>query len=306
MSQPPNYVVRQDSGGKLKLLLIRDPRATHVAKISPGAAVSLSQTNSTTSSQQQRATTSSTSHVTITAVPTKLRLPDRPGTASSASSSSFGASLSPTLLTHAANQAMGQAALVPSSSRARNTSTKVDGGGEGGGRVKGGKIVKLNNSKSPKKSPPTVKLHTSVLQSHSTSPHAPSGSSESPGVISGSVKTDHIQHMLPASRVRTIMRTDVHTSSTTNGISQDSVALVAKATELFIAQLARDAHMVAVSAAERDVHYCHLSTAVRKAKKTEFLHDILPGKVVVRDYLESLGNQTDHTHSNNCSADSSQ
>ena len=306
MSQPPNYVVRQDSGGKLKLLLIRDPRATHVAKISPvkkqpGAAVSLSQTNSTTSSQQQRATTSSTSHVTITAVPTKLRLPDRPsvaGTASSASSSSFGASLSPTLLTHAANQAMGQAALVPSSGRARSTSTKVDGGGGGGGRVKGGKIVKLNNSKSPKKSPPTAKLHTSVLHSsHSTSPHAPSGSSESPGLF---------QRMLPVSRVRTIMRTDVHTASTTNSISQDSVVLVAKATELFIAQLARDAHMVAVSAAERDVHYCHLSTAVRKEKKTEFLHDILPGKVVVRDHLESLGNQTDHTHSNNCSADSSQ
>lgn len=84
------------------------------------------------------------------------------------------------------------------------------------------------------------------------------------------------------------------------------MALVAKATELFIAQLARDAHKVAMAAAERDVSYRHLSTAVRRAKKTEFLHDILPGKVVVRDHLGLLGSQTDHTHSNNGSTHSSQ
>ena len=303
MTQPPNYVVRQDAGGKLKLLLIRDPRAAHVARISP--VKKQPETTVSLSSAPQRAATSSSSvHVTITpavAAPTTLCLSDRPTvgvTSSSASSSSFGSSLSPTLLTHAASQAMGQAT---STSGALTTSGKVGGGGgerkADGMRAKGGKIVKLSSSKSPKKS---TKLHSSVIHTTSTHSLSTSDSSQSSRPVA---KTDH---MLPVSRVRTIMRTDVHTSNTTQSIGQDAVALVAKATKLFIAQLAREAHKVAVSAAERDVSYRHLSTAVRRGKRTEFLHDILPGKVVVRDYMVSLGNHTDHTHNSNNSASSSE
>ena len=88
-------------------------------------------------------------------------------------------------------------------------------------------------------------------------------------------------------------------------VSQDSVALVTKAAELFIAQLARGAHKVAMAAAERDVSYGHLATSVRREDRTEFLHDILPEKVVVRDYLALLGNQTDHTHTDASTSSSS-
>ena len=108
---------------------------------------------------------------------------------------------------------------------------------------------------------------------------------------------------LPMSRVKTIMRTNVKSSAqSTHGVSQDSVALVAKATEFFIAQLAREAHKVSVAAARSEVSYNDLSSAVNRCGELKFLQDIVPEKVVVRDYLASLGNQPDHTHTLSSSA----
>ena len=312
MSQVPNYVVRQDSGGgELKLLLIRDPRAAHAAaKISPLKKASSSSLSSPAASRTPSAP-SITSFATQQA--TKSPQKRRPAaisissgiststsvTTSSASSSGGVSALSPTSLTQAANEAMALANLVRSAQDAG--AAPAAGKKAGDGRVKGGRIVKLQQTKTtptivPKKPP---KSSTGSAHPHGSAKPRPQSPLSTAVVLKPaqrSVPVPKHQSLLPLSRVRTIMRTDVHSTHSTQVVSQDSVALVTKATELFIVQLAKEAHKVAVADARRDVSYGHLAKSIRKTGQTTFLHDVIPEKVLVSDYLASLGNQPDHTH----------
>ena len=323
MSQVPNYVVRQDSGGgELKLLLIRDPRAAHAAaKISPLKKASSSSLSSPAASRTPSAL-SITSFATQQA--TKSPHKRKPAainissgiststspcvTTSSASSSGGVSALSPTSLTLAANEAMALANLVRSAQDAGEAPAAEKKAGDG--RVKGGRIVKLQQTKTtptivPKKPP---KSSTGSAHPHGSAKPRPQSPLSTAVVLKPSQRSVPVpkhQSLLPLSRVRTIMRTDVHSTHSTQVVSQDSVALVTKATELFIVQLAKEAHKVAVADARRDVSYGHLAKSVRKTGQTTFLNDVIPEKVLVSDYLASLGNQPDHTHDLSTSSSSS-
>lgn len=318
MTQTPSYVVRSDAGGELKLLLVRDPRATHVAsKISPMKKEPPSQV-ALNVAPASSAPTSSAPTASSTVSIQQLNTSPRKIKAFVTESSSSVSMLSPTSLTQAASEAM---ALVRISSASQGSGATVQtmvGKKAEGGRVKGGRIVKLQPSKTspvvvPKKlskSPTAVPL---ISAPHTTSPHTnkppqPRFSPPHTDILKPAPKRavpiPKHQLILPVSRIRTIMRTNVQSTHTTHNVSQDSVALVTKATELFIAQLAKEAHKISMATAKRDVSYGHLATSVRKTDRTTFLHDVIPEKVLVSDYLASHGNHPDHTH-NTLSSDTS-
>ena len=286
MSQPPpNYVVRQETGGKLKLLLVRDPRATHVAKISPVKASE---------------TTPRSAHV-----PSSSTTLSETATASSRGGDGSGAP-SPSALTQAASEAMALAHLV----RVGDGSAAVQREGRAeGARVKGGRIAKPQSP--PILVPKKLSKHLSTARTtssdsaHITKPQHSATSHDSIPIPKRTMSSPKHHTLLPMSRVRTIMRTNVQSVHRTQTVSQDSVTLVTKATEHFIAQLAKEAHTVAMAAAKRDIVYGHLAKAVRKSKRTSFLHDVIPQKVLVSDYLASLGNTSDHTHDESHTSSSS-
>ena len=174
--------------------------------------------------------------------------------------------------------------------------------------MKGGRIVKLQTFRQSK-SPPSVVSKTAVLPNTASSSSQASSKPLTSKATSSSTATAHVprpsvrpvssrhknQALLPISRIKTIMRTNVQSTHSTHNVSQDSVVMATKATELFIAQLAKEAHKVTVGEAKREVSYNHLATAVRRASQMEFLHDVIPEKVLVKDFLASLGQQQDHT-----------
>lgn len=284
MSQPPpTYEVRPDKGGKLKLLLVRDPRATpHVAKISPVKTQPPSSTVSQPSPTNQPTRQSS----------------DKTFSSMHHSSTNRGIrgplALSPSSLTQAANDAMALVNLVKAKSNSIVHGRKTEGE-----RVKDGKIIKLKHKKTVTVVPQGATPHAAgVAQSqfHSNANTTKSHSEVLKPIPKKAVSSPK-QSLLPLSRIRTIMRTNVQSTNSTHNVSQDSVALVTKATELFIGQLAKDSHKVAVATAARDVKYNHLAMTVRKVKRTNFLHDVLPEKVIGSHYLSSLRKQpSDHTH----------
>lgn len=301
MTQTPSYVVRPDAGGELKLLLVRDPRATHVAsKISPmkKEPPSLVSLNPAPASSAPIAS-SSVSIQQLNKSPRKIKtFVTEPSV------------LSPTSLTQAASEAM---ALVRISAASQGSGATLQTTAEKKtetGRIKGGRIVKLPQSKTspvvvPKKLSKSPTTAPFISAPHTTSPYtskppqpriSPSHTNITKPAPKRAVPNPKHQLLLPVSRIRTIMRTNVQSTHTTHNVSQDSVALVTKATELFIGQLAKEAHKIAMATAKRDVTYGHLATSVRKTDRTTFLHDVIPEKVLVSDYLASLGNHPDHTH----------
>ncbi|KAL5493217.1 hypothetical protein EMCRGX_G014364 [Ephydatia muelleri] len=92
--------------------------------------------------------------------------------------------------------------------------------------------------------------------------------------------------LLPITRVRTIMKTDVNSSVNTSCLSQESTLLITKATEMFIAELAKQSSKVASQNAANEVTYKHLATAVHsKPDELKFLFDVLPEKMLAKDAL---------------------
>ena len=321
--QTPSYVVRQDAGGELKLLLVRDPRATHVAaKISPVKKhpPTISQAEPltsrlSTSSAPSSSTSSSAPAAQQSSVPRKVKTAVIHTAAAAPASRSGVGALSPEALTQAANEALVNLVKMSAAQGSATTVTAAVGKKGDGMRVKGGKIVKLqqqsrptqivvpqkSSSKSPLTAPQDTSPHSTVSHSHTGTKPRHSGGTQSHSKVPKLVPkrataSPKHQALLPVSRIRTIMRTNVQSTHNTHNVSQDSVALITKATELFIAQLAKEAHKISMAAATRDVSYGHLAKSIRKMKQTAFLHDILPEKVLVSDYLASLGNHTDPTH----------
>ncbi|KAK6617778.1 hypothetical protein RUM43_014006 [Polyplax serrata] len=90
---------------------------------------------------------------------------------------------------------------------------------------------------------------------------------------------------LPISRVKTIMKS----SPDVENVSSESIHLVAKATELFIQYLAQESLINSKSAAE--LRYEDLAEIVDKDQRLEFLRELIPQKITVREYRSLLGRQ---------------
>ncbi|KAG5333210.1 CHRC1 protein, partial [Acromyrmex heyeri] len=101
---------------------------------------------------------------------------------------------------------------------------------------------------------------------------------------SSSVKLKELR--LPISRVKTIMKS----SPSVDTVGQDGLYLVTKATvrleELFIHYLTEEAHMQSNKGPSLD--YKHLAEVVQTNDTLEFLREIMPRKITVRQFKEMM------------------
>ncbi|KAK2181828.1 hypothetical protein NP493_380g02058 [Ridgeia piscesae] len=89
--------------------------------------------------------------------------------------------------------------------------------------------------------------------------------------------------VLPISRIKTIMKSSPEVSN----IGQESLFLITKSTELFVQELSR---MMMTNAADgNNLSYNDLSQIVDEQETLQFLQDIIPKKVKVRDYYALVG-----------------
>ncbi|XP_034247578.1 chromatin accessibility complex protein 1-like [Thrips palmi] len=86
---------------------------------------------------------------------------------------------------------------------------------------------------------------------------------------------------LPISRVKTIMKS----SPDVDSVPQDSLAVVTKATELFIQNLAREALK---NGDTSKVDYSDVAKVVQSKGNLFFLREIIPKKITVREYKEIM------------------
>ena len=90
---------------------------------------------------------------------------------------------------------------------------------------------------------------------------------------------------LPMTRVKTIMKSSPDVES----VSQESLFLITKATELFVMYLTKLAQRHGDN--DREVKYADLAAVVQKKASMEFLHDIVPKKMKYKDVLEIIRQQ---------------
>ncbi|KAK7091836.1 hypothetical protein V1264_009469 [Littorina saxatilis] len=91
---------------------------------------------------------------------------------------------------------------------------------------------------------------------------------------------DKITSTLPLSRVKTIMKSSPDVSS----ISQEALFTTGKATELFIQALAK--FSLEQSSDSSSLEYKDLAEIVNTESTLQFLQDIIPRKIKVRDYYK--------------------
>ncbi|KAM6899463.1 chromatin accessibility complex protein 1 [Xenentodon cancila] len=89
---------------------------------------------------------------------------------------------------------------------------------------------------------------------------------------------------LPISRVRLIMKSSPDVSS----INQDALFLTTKATELFVQHLALCSFNNGSGKEGNSLSYSDLAKTAEDTETFHFLTDILPKKILARDYLKSL------------------
>ncbi|XP_046735778.1 chromatin accessibility complex protein 1-like [Diprion similis] len=87
---------------------------------------------------------------------------------------------------------------------------------------------------------------------------------------------------LPLSRVKTIMKSSPYVET----VGQDCLFLVAKATELFIHHLTVEAHRQGNKSGSLD--YKNLAEVVQTSETLEFLREIVPRKITVREFKEMM------------------
>ncbi|KAL6255041.1 chromatin accessibility complex protein 1-like [Pogonomyrmex barbatus] len=105
---------------------------------------------------------------------------------------------------------------------------------------------------------------------------------------------------LPISRVKTIMKS----SPSVDTVGQDGLYLVTKATELFIHYLTEEAHMQSNKGSSLD--YKHLAEVVQTNDTLEFLREIMPRKITVRQFKEMMAaKEASHSSSSSSSSESS-
>ncbi|XP_018587350.1 chromatin accessibility complex protein 1 isoform X1 [Scleropages formosus] len=89
---------------------------------------------------------------------------------------------------------------------------------------------------------------------------------------------------LPMSRVKLIMKSSPDVSH----INQDALFLTTKATELFVQHLAQYSFRKGCGGESNALGYSDLAKAAEESEPFHFLTDILPKKILARDYLRSL------------------
>ncbi|XP_012285333.1 chromatin accessibility complex protein 1 [Orussus abietinus] len=87
---------------------------------------------------------------------------------------------------------------------------------------------------------------------------------------------------LPVSRVKTIMKSSPYVDT----VGQDGLFLVAKATELFIHHLAEEAYLQTNKGSS--LEYKHLAEIVQTNETLEFLKQIMPRKITVKQFKEMM------------------
>ncbi|XP_076173069.1 chromatin accessibility complex protein 1 isoform X2 [Ptiloglossa arizonensis] len=100
---------------------------------------------------------------------------------------------------------------------------------------------------------------------------------------------------LPMSRVKTIMKSSPYVDT----IGQDGLYLVTKATELFIHYLTEEAHLQSHKGNSLD--YKHLAEVVQTNDTLEFLREIMPRKITVRQFKEMMAAKNRHSSSESSS-----
>jgi len=86
--------------------------------------------------------------------------------------------------------------------------------------------------------------------------------------------------LLPVSRVKTIMKSSPDVST----ISNESLFLIVKATELFVEELSRKT--LQQSGNKNCVDYNFLAEIIDRQETLQFLQDIIPTKIKYKDYLK--------------------
>lgn len=88
---------------------------------------------------------------------------------------------------------------------------------------------------------------------------------------------------LPVSRIKTIMKSSPELAN----VKPESYILITRATELFVAYLAKRAYET--SGDDKTIEYKALSTVVSKDECLDFLEEIVPFKITMKDYWEKYG-----------------
>ncbi|XP_023667672.1 chromatin accessibility complex protein 1 [Paramormyrops kingsleyae] len=89
---------------------------------------------------------------------------------------------------------------------------------------------------------------------------------------------------LPMSRVKLIMKSSPDVSS----INQDALFVTTKATELFVQYLTQCSFKNGSGKEKNTLAYSDLANAAEQSEIFQFLTDILPKKILAKDYLRSL------------------
>ncbi|XP_051520334.1 chromatin accessibility complex protein 1-like [Myxocyprinus asiaticus] len=89
---------------------------------------------------------------------------------------------------------------------------------------------------------------------------------------------------LPMSRVRLIMKSSPDVSF----INQDALFLTTKATELFVQYLTEASYKNGSGKDTNTLSYSDLAHTAEETETFQFLTDILPKKILARDYLKTL------------------
>ncbi|KAL2734213.1 chromatin accessibility complex protein 1 [Vespula squamosa] len=100
---------------------------------------------------------------------------------------------------------------------------------------------------------------------------------------------------LPISRVKTIMKSSPYVDT----VGQDGLYLVTKATELFIHYLTEEAHMQ--NNKGNNLDYKHLAEVVQTNDTLEFLREIMPRKITVRQFKEMMAAKSSNSSSESSS-----
>ncbi|XP_064652838.1 chromatin accessibility complex protein 1-like [Lineus longissimus] len=104
-------------------------------------------------------------------------------------------------------------------------------------------------------------------------------------------KSNKAPILLPLSRIKTIMKSSPDVSN----IGNESLMLIAKATELFVQDLA----LLTMKNAEnkKDIEYNDLANIVFTDETLQFLQDIIPQKIKYSEYQELMKNIPDEDSS---------
>ncbi|XP_049883595.1 chromatin accessibility complex 16kD protein [Pectinophora gossypiella] len=109
---------------------------------------------------------------------------------------------------------------------------------------------------------------------------------------------------LPLSRVKTIMKS----SPDVDAVGPEPLYLVTKVTELFVIDLAKRAHK---NMKNNMLEYKHIAEVVQEDDTLDFLREIMPRKITVRQFKEmmarkSRGGQSDESSEESSEEDSSE